>query len=315
MPSRRAVIHSAALLAVGALVLPGAGAGPARAAGEVKVVASFSILADLVRAVGGDRVAVTVLVPVNGDVHVYQPMPADSKAIAEARLVVFNGLGLEGWSARLVKAAAYKGPLLTASDGIAPRKADEEGDGHEAGHGHHEAFDPHAWQDVRNVRIYVANIAAALGRIDPDGKAGYDARAAAYDAKLAALDAEIRAAYAAIPARQRRVITTHDAFGYYGAAYGITFLAPQGTSTDTEASAKDVARLIRQIKAENIKAIFVENITDPRLIQRIAAETGAKLGGALFSDALSGPGGPAASYLAMMRHNLALLSAAMRGGA
>jgi zinc/manganese transport system substrate-binding protein len=314
MPSRRAILRSAAALAVlsSAAML---GATSARAAGEVKVVASFSILADLVREVGGDRVAITTLVPVNGDAHVYQPTPANSKAIAAARLVVFNGLALEGWSERLVKAAAYKGPLLTASDGIVPRKADDDGDGHEAGHGHHGAFDPHAWQDVRNVRVYAANIAAALGRVDLDGKAGYDARAAAYDAKLAALDAEIRAAYAAIPERQRRVITTHDAFGYYGAAYGITFLAPQGTSTDTEASAKDVARLIRQIKAEKIKAIFVENISDPRLIQRIADETGAKIGGALFSDALSAPDGPAASYLAMMRHNLTLLAAAMRGGA
>jgi len=315
MPSRRAVLHSAALLATSALVLPGVGAAPARAAGEVKVVASFSILADLVREVGGDRVSVTMLVPVNGDAHVYQPTPADSKAIAEARLVVFNGLGLEGWSARLLKAAAYKGPLLTASDGITPRKADEEGGGHEAGHAHHEAFDPHAWQDVRNVRIYVANIAAALGRVDPAGKATYDARAAAYDAKLVALDKDIRAAYAAVPERQRRVITTHDAFGYYGAAYGIEFLAPQGTSTDAEASAKDVARLIRQIKAEKITAIFVESISDPRVIQRIADETGAKLGGALFSDALSAADGPAASYLTMMRHNLTLLVAAMRGGA
>jgi zinc/manganese transport system substrate-binding protein len=289
----------------------GLAVAPARAAGEVKVVASFSILADLVREVGGERVAVKVLVPVNGDVHVYQPTPADSKAIAAAQLVVFNGLALEGWGERLVKAAAYKGLVLIASEGIKPREADEEGDGH--GHDHHGAFDPHAWQDIRNVRVYVANIATALGRVDPDGKADYEARAAAYQAKLAALDAEIRETYDAIPARQRRVITTHDAFGYYGAAYGIAFLAPQGTSTDAEASAKDVARLIRQIKKENIKAIFVENVSDPRLIQRIAKETGARLGGALFSDALSAADGPAPSYLAMMRHNLALLAAAMRG--
>jgi zinc/manganese transport system substrate-binding protein len=312
MPSRRAILHSAALLAALSSTAMLGLATPVRAAGEVKVVASFSILTDLIREVGGDRVAVTTLVPVNGDTHVYQPTPADSKAIAAARLVVFNGLGLEGWSTRLVKAAAYKGPVLVASDGIKPRKADADDDGHDAGHAHG-AFDPHAWQDVRNVKLYVANIAAALGRVDPDGKVAYEARATAYQAKLDALDAEIRAAYDAIPVRQRRVITTHDAFGYYGAAYGITFLAPQGTSTDTEASAKDVARLIRLIRKEKIGAIFVENISDPRLIQRIADETGAKVGGALFSDALSAPDGPAANYLAMMRHNLALLAAAMRG--
>lgn len=299
MLPRRSFILSAALVL--------AGLAPAQAAGPVKVVASFSILADLVHQVGGDRVAVKSLVPVDGDAHVYQPSPADSKAIAEAGLVVFNGLTLEGWGDRLVKASGYHGPFLIASTGVTPRKAE----GAEAKE-HPGAPDPHAWQDVRNAKIYVTNIRDALDKVDPAGKESYDARAAAYLQKLDALDAEIRKTYAAIPAAQRRVITTHDAFGYYGAAYGIKFLAPQGTSTDTEASAKDVAALIRQIRQEKITAIFVENISDPRMIDQIARETGVTLGGALFSDALSPPEGPAATYLDMERHNLDLLAAAMK---
>jgi zinc/manganese transport system substrate-binding protein len=231
--------------------------------------------------------------------------------------VIFeNGLGLEGWMDRLAASAASKALVVTASKGVAAQTMDDADDGahdakgHDHGHGH-EAADPHAWQSVPNVRLYVANIRDGLIQADPDGKAAYDANAAGYLAKLDALDAEIRAGLAAIPAERRKIITSHDAFGYYAKAYGVEIVAPQGVSTEAEASARDVARIIRQIKAQKIPAVFVENITDKRLVTRIAKETGARIGGTLYSDALSGPDGPAPTYLDMMRSNLRELTQAL----
>lgn len=296
---------AAAAIAAGLLVAP-ASAEP------IKAIASFSILGDLVKQVGGDRVAVETLVGPDGDAHVFSPSPADAKKVAEAKIVFENGLGLEGWISKLVKSSGSKAPVVVASQGVKAREMAEEDDGHEHGHDHgHEAMDPHAWQDAANAKIYVANIRDGLIAADPDGKAAYEANAAAYAQKLDALDAEIRAAWAKIPDDRRRVITSHDAFGYYAAAYGVEMIAPQGVSTEAEASAKDVARIIRQIRKENIPAVFVENISDKRLIQRIAKETGAKIGGALYSDALSGADGPAATYLDMMRSNLRELTGAL----
>src|SRR3954451_8963075 len=241
-------------------------ATPAHAADKIKVVASFSILADLVRQVGGDRVEVTALVGPNTDMHVFQPTPADAKKLLDANLVVLNGLGIEGWADRLVKASGYKGPTVVASKGVKPLAAAEEDHDHGGGKGHgHERNDPHAWQDVANIKIYVANIRDGLASVDADGKATYDAAAARYLKSLDDVDGEIRAAYARIPQAKRRVITSHDAFTYYGKAYGIEFLAPQGAGGDTEPTAKDVANLIRQIKREKVKAVFVENISNPRL--------------------------------------------------
>lgn len=275
----------------------------------LKTVASFSILGDLVAEVGGDRVAVETLVGPDGDAHVFSPSPADARKVAEARIVFENGLGLEGWMSKLSKASGTKAVVVVASKGIKPREmAEDEGDSH--GHGH-ETVDPHAWQDVANVKTYVANIRDALAAADPDDRAAYEANAAAYTEKLDALDAEIRAAWAKVPAERRRIITSHDAFGYYSAAYGLEVIAPQGVSTETEASAKDVARIIRQIRAEKIPAVFVENISDKRLVARIAKETGAKVGGALYSDALSPVSGPAVTYLDMMRSNLRELTGAL----
>lgn len=286
-------------------------ASPA-AAEPLKVVASFSILGDLVAEVGGDRISVETLVGPDGDAHVFSPSPADAKKVADAKLVVENGLGLEGWMSKLAKSAGARTAAVVVSTGVKTREMKDE-DAHEAhGKGHdHGQTDPHAWQDAANARIYVTNIRDALVLADPDGKAAYEANAAAYVAKLDALDAEIRSAWAKVPAERRKIITSHDAFGYYAAAYGVEILAPQGVSTDTEASAKDVARIIRQIRAEKIPAVFVENISDKRLIQRIAKETGAKVGGALYSDALSPKDGPAATYLDMMRSNLRELTAAL----
>nr|WP_246549263.1 metal ABC transporter substrate-binding protein [Ancylobacter oerskovii] len=295
---------------------------------KLPVVASFSILGDLVKNVGGDRVAVSTLVGADGDAHVFQPAPADAKKVAAAKVVFVNGLGFEGWMERLAKSSGTKAAIVVASKGVEARDMEEEGhdhaddhakgDGHDHDHdkqahaGHdHGATDPHAWQSVGNAEIYVANIRDGLIAADPAGKASYEANAAAYLSKLQALDAEIKAAVARIPADKRRVITSHDAFGYFEGAYGLEFIAPQGVSTESEASAKDVARIIRQIKAEKIPAVFMENISDPRLIKRIADETGAKIGGTVFSDALSDDKGPAATYIDMMQNNIREFSAAL----
>jgi zinc/manganese transport system substrate-binding protein len=274
---------------------------------SLKVVASFSILGDFVREVGGSRVEVTTLVGANGDAHVYAPSPSDARKVAEAAVVVVNGLKFEGWIEKLIKASGTKASVVTATTGIKTIKAAEEKD-----HGHsHGAVDPHAWQNAGNAKIYVANIRDALIAADPAGKDAYTTNASAYTAKLDMLDAEIKAAAQRIPVDARRIITSHDAFGYFAAAYGVTFVAPRGVSTEAEASAQDVARIIRQIKAQKARAVFVENISDPRLSERIAKETGARIGGRLYSDALSAADGPASTYIDMMRHNIKTLSTAL----
>jgi zinc/manganese transport system substrate-binding protein len=311
------------LLAAAALVFGLTNAAGARAAEPVKVIASFSILGDLVSEVGGDRVQVTALVGPNGDAHVYEPTPIDARNTAAAALVVVNGLGLEGWFDRLVEASGYKGAVVVASSGVEPIKLSEEQDAHmpveeeegggQAADDHRHGVDPHAWQSVANAEIYVSNIAAALCRADTDGCADFKANAAAYTEELKQLDSSIKRGFAEIPAEKRKIITSHDAFGYFGKAYGVEILAPQGVSTESEASAADVARLIEQVRQEGVTALFVENISDPRLIEQIGRETGVKPGGELFSDALSEPDGPAPTYLAMMRHNAALLQSAMLG--
>jgi zinc/manganese transport system substrate-binding protein len=271
---------------------------PARAQERLNVVASFSILGDFVRNVGGDRVSVTTLVGPNSDVHVYTPAPADAKKIADARLVIINGLGLEGWLPRLVQSAGSKAAIVTATDGIAPRKLGV-------------AADPHAWQSVANAKVYVTNISAALGAADPAGAAAYRANTQVYLAKLEALDREVREAITQIPPARRKVISTHDAFGYFAAAYGIEFIAPLGVSTESEASARDIAGIITEIRARKIPAVFLENISDPRLIGRISAETGARIGGTLYSDSLTSEKGDAPTYIDMVRHNIKTLTSAL----
>jgi zinc/manganese transport system substrate-binding protein len=279
------------------------GAAPARAAETLPVVATFSILADLVKNVGGERVAVTSLVGPDGDAHVYAPSPSDAKALTAAKVIFVNGLGFEGWIARLVQASGTRARVVVASRGVAPRLESE--DGRPPGP------DPHAWQSVGNAEIYVANIRDALVAADPAGKATYERNAAAYLATLSALDREVRDTIARIPPEHRRIITTHDAFGYFGAAYGVGFIAPEGVSTDSEPSARDMAQIIAQIRRQKIPAVFLENVTDPRLLERIAAESGARVGGTLYSDALTGPAGDAPTYVAMMRHNVKALAAAL----
>ena len=302
MTSRRVL-----LAALVALVAAPAGAEDAQP--RQLAVATTSIIADLVRNVGGERVEVRALVGANGDAHVYSPTPGDAREVATAAVVFVNGLGLEGWLPRLVTASGSKAPVVTVTKGITPlRMADEE-------HPGRVVIDPHAWQSIADAKIYVANIRDGLAAADPAGKSAYDANAQAYLAKLDALEAEVRTAIAGIPAERRKIITTHDAFGYFGAAYGMSFIAPEGVSTDSEPSAKDVARIIRQIKKQKIPAVFLENVTDPRLIEQIARETGAAIGGKLYSDALSEPNGPAATYIDMMRHNVRELAKALGGRA
>jgi zinc/manganese transport system substrate-binding protein len=299
MLSRRNALAAAAALA--ALLC----AGPAAAQEKVKVVASFSILADFVKNVGGDRLDLVSLVGANGDAHVYAPSPADAKKIADAKLVFVNGLGFEGWMSRLVKASGTKATVVTVTKGMRSRKM-------EGGQGHaHEDADPHAWQSIANAKVYVGNIRDALIAADPAGQGAYETNATGYLAKLDALETEVKATIGKIPADRRRIITTHDAFGYFHDAYGIDFIAPVGVSTDSEASARDIARIITQIKKQKIPAVFMENISDPRLVKRIADETGAKIGGTLFSDALSDDKGPAPSYLEMIRNNIRQFSTAL----
>ena len=274
----------------------------ASAADKLKVAASFSVLGDMVKQVGGDRVEVFTFVGPNGDAHVYEPTPADAKELSESKILFINGLGLEGWMTRLEKSSGFKGTVVTASKGVAPREMVED---------EKTVTDPHAWQSLANGKIYVANIRDALIAADPEGKATYEANAKEFLERIAAMETTVKEAIAKLPPERRKIITTHDAFGYFGAAYGMEFIAPEGVSTESEASAKDVAKIIRQIKAEKVPAVFLENVTDSRLLDQIAKETGAKIGGTLFSDALSPPDGPAGTYLDIFRNNIETMSEAL----
>jgi zinc/manganese transport system substrate-binding protein len=288
--------------AVAAAILAAVFAGrPVIAQEKLNAVASFSILGDLVNNVGSDWWSVDTLVGPNGNAHAYSPSPADARKVAAAKIVFVNGLGFEGWLERLIKAAGAKAPIVVATKGIRPLER--------SGDHSHSRIDPHAWQSVANVKVYVANIRDGLILTDPAHKASYEANALAYLAKLDALEQEVKDVIARIPSDRRRVITSHNAFGYFEGAYGVRFSAPQGVSTDAEASAKDVATIIRQVKQQNVAGVFLENVTDPRLIQQIASESGAKVGGMLYSDALTDDKGDATTYIDLIRHNLKQLAA------
>ena len=284
------------------------------AAEPLKVIASFSIIGDFAENVGGDRIELRTLVGPDSDAHVYEPRPADAAAMAGADVVLVNGLHFEGFLQRLVEASATSATVVELTKGVEPREmggdahGDEEADGH--GHG---AIDPHAFQSIPNARIYVANIADAFCDADAEGCATYRANAAAYTARLEELDAKVRAAVAAVPVEKRTIITSHDAFGYFAHEYGLTFLAPEGISTEAEASAADVAALIEQVRHDKASAIFIENITNRRLVEQIASETGVRIGGTLYSDALSVLDGPAATYLELMENNIGAIRGAILG--
>ena len=320
-----------ALLAIAGLCLT-AVIGTAHAAEPLKAVASFSILGDIVREVGGADVSLTTLVGPDGDAHGYEPTPGDAKKLADARVLFVNGLEFETWLPKLAKASGFAGQTVTASQGVKARKFAGHGDDHdhehdhdhgddhdhghghggEGGHHHHGDADPHAWQSLANGVIYARNVAEGLAAADPARAQAYRTRADAYIARLAALDASVRKTFDAIPADRRKVVTSHDAFGYFGDAYGVTFIAAMGVSTDAEPSAREVAGIIEQVRRERVPAVFVENISSPRLVEQIARETGAKVGGTLYSDALSKPGQPGATYLEMFEWNARQLAAALQ---
>jgi zinc/manganese transport system substrate-binding protein len=295
--NRRQLLCAAAIVAP--LLLGSAGVN---AADKIKVAASFSILGDMATQIGGDRVEVKTFVGPNGDAHVYEPTPGDAKTLADSSILIVNGLGLEGWMSRLEKSSGFKGKVVTATKGIRTRQMEEEG---------RKITDPHAWQSLANGKVYAQNIRDGLVAADPAGKEIYEANAKKFLAEIDVVEKDVKAGIAKLPPARRKIITTHDAFGYFGWTYGMEFIAPEGVSTDSEASAKDVAKIIRQIKAEKVPAVFIENVTDHRLLDQIARETGAKIGGTLFSDALSDAKGPAATYLDMFRHNIATLTAAL----
>ena len=274
----------------------------------LKMVASFSILADIAQQIGGDAVQVTSLVGPEQDAHTFQPLPDQAKALAHADIIIVNGLKFEEWMDRLITASGTKAKLLVASASVKPRFMEDGHDHHhEADHGQ-TIVDPHAWQDLRFGYLYAQNIANAIIAARPDLKDQIMARLSAYKKELATLNKQALDAFASLPPEKRKIITSHDAFGYMADAYGLTFIAPVGLSTEAEPTAADVARLIKQIKDEKISILFVENMSDPRLIEQIAKDTGVKMGGKLYTDALSAPDGEAPTYLDMMRHNIKQLS-------
>jgi len=273
----------------------------------LKVVASFSILANLVEEVGGDQVQVTSLVGPNGDAHVYEPTASDAKQVAGAQLLFANGLGFEHWLHGLTNAAAFKGKLIVVSDGIQPRKM---GDQAHAGDDPNET-DPHAWHDPANVTRYVQAIERALAAERPSHTAAFAQRAQQFQQRLQTLDQTFRSRLAALPLEKRSLITSHDAFGYLAQAYQLRIRAPQGISTEQEPSAKEFAQLADQIRQQGIRALFVENISNPALLTQLARETGVKVGGTLYSDALSEPGTPAAGFLNLFEYNTRTIADAL----
>lgn len=280
------------------------------------VVTSFSILADLARQVGGDGVEVHALVGADADAHGYAPTPSDARTVAGADLLVVNGLGFDPWANKLASATGFKGRLAVATRGVSTirvRKGHDHGHGHGHGHSHgHGGVDPHVWQDPLRVRTIVANLADDLAAVDPGGADGYRAQAGAFGRQLAELDAWILAEFAPIPKARRKIFTSHDAFGYFEARYAVDFRAPRGVNMDGEPSAADIARIVREIRREQARIVFLENVSSPRLIEQIARESGARMGGRLYTDALSKADGPAATYLDLMRHNVTRLRDAMR---
>ena len=318
MTSLRSALKSATALAAFSLSFPLA----SWAEEPLPVVATFSILGDMVERIGGEHIALTTLVGPDGDAHVYQPTPKAARLVAEADVLFLNGLEFEGWLERLAESASFDGAMVVATKGVVPIAFDEhddhddhadhddhdDHDEHDDHAGHdHGAYDPHAWHSLENAVIYANNIAAGLAQADPENAGDYYANRAAFISEIETLSADIEAMMKRLPADKRTVVTPDDAFGYFAASYDLTFVAPQGMSTESEASAGDVAALITQIREDSISAVFIESITDNRMMEQIANETGATIGGTLYSDALSAQSGPASTYLDMMRHNATTL--------
>ena len=292
------------------------GMTPSSAAGTLEVVASFSIIGDFAREVGGDRINLRTVVGPNGDAHVHNPKPSDAIAMAGADVILVNGLQFEGFLTRLIEASGTSAPVMELTQG-AEIIRDPAGGHYHYYDGkavfHEAAFDPHAWQSVANAKVYVTNIAAAFCDADSAGCDAYRSNAADYLDQLSKLDDEIRARIAAIPRHRRTVVVAHNAFRYFEREYGLTFLSPVGVSTESEASAADVAGIVQEIRDKRAATVFAENIADARLVEQIAAEAGLELGGVLYSDALSDGAGPAPTYVEMMRHNARTISQTVVG--
>jgi zinc/manganese transport system substrate-binding protein len=287
--------------------------GTAQAQDKPVAIATFSILADLTQRVAGDHAQVLTLVGPNGDAHVFEPGPKESMELARADLLIANGLGFEPWLERLEDASGFKGKVIVASDGVTPLAAEDEHEAHEEEPDHHhEGVDPHAFQDLANTRIYVANIAKGLSEAAPDHAADFKANADKLIAEIAALDQQLKADFGAIPRERRRVLTSHEAFHYFGRAYGIEFVSVQGLSTEAEPTANDLVKVVRQARDGQLSAIFLENMSDPRLAETVARESNVRVGGELFADALSDSSGPAPDYLSLIRYNARQLLAAMQ---
>ncbi len=299
----------------------------------LRVVSSFSILNDMVREIGGDKVMASSIVPANGDAHSFEPRPSDAKTLASAQLLVINGLDFEAWLPRLQQSAGYKGPQVVATQGMTPlafeggdehahESAGGHGDHHDHDHSHdhgsahdeapaaepahehsHGSQDPHAWQSLSQAQVYIRNISQGLSQADPANADYYQQRAQDYAQRVQQLDDSIKSRLQAVPAEQRKVITSHDAFAYLGKEYGITFISLVGMSSQAEPSAREIAQVIEQARREHIRAIFVENTVSPKLVEQVARETGAKVGGILYSDALGKPGSGTDTYLGMMKWN------------
>jgi len=316
---------SAVCLAWAAALALGVAAGAAAAA-PLKVVDSFSVLGDMVSEIGGDHIELATIVGPGGDVHAFEPTPQDVRTLAQARLLVVNGLGFEGWLPRLLAASGFAGRQVVASKGVAPRvlTQDEQdthvSPGHDAGaahdqthrHVHAGVVDPHAWQSLANGMIYARNIADGLAKADPANAADYQSRAQRYIQQMKKLDAEVRQALGAIPAERRKVITSHDSLGYFGRDYGLRFISLMGISSEAEPSARDVAVIVDQIRKQDKAAVFLEGAVSPRLVRQIARETGAQVGGTLYTDALGAPDQPAGTYLGMFKWNAGQLIYALK---
>lgn len=270
---------------------------------NLNVVASFTVLADMAKQVGGEHVTVKSLVGPDGDPHSFEPSPQDSVALSKADVVIVSGLGMEGWMDRLVSASGYKGKVIVASEGISTRKMIDDGK---------QITDPHAWNSAENGAIYAQNITRALVAADPEDAAAINDTGSEYVTRLKLLDSWAKTRFEAIPKSKRKVLTSHDAFGYFGQEYGVTFMAPVGFSTEAEANASDVAGLIKQLKEQHIKTYFIENQTDPRLVKQIAAASDAQPGGELYPEALSAANGPASTYEMAFKHNVDTIANSMK---
>ena len=273
------------------------------AAQEAKplVVASASIFADMAREIGGDAVEVRSIVPIGGDPHLHEPTPSDATLVNSADLILRNGLTFEGWLNELIAYSGSDAEVVTITEGIRPIESLD----------YANATDPHAWMDASLGLIYLRNIKNALVRLDSANREMFELNYEVYRRQIRALDDEIRTAVQRIPEGQRVLITSHDAFQYFGRRYGLALEAVLGVSTDAEVQTSDIARLTRTLQARRVPAIFIESTINPKLLQQIASDNGVCIGGSLYADSLGDAESPAPTYYDMLRHNADVIVAAL----